>query len=70
MPTVSKEIAIKVAENNGVYPGDPQCFAVFHYKNSFFNNDCYAIAYNLDQFKNYSEQHFINEILWIKELNG
>jgi hypothetical protein len=47
MATVNKEIAQVIALNNGVYPGDPQVFAVYRYNNVFDNTASYLLAYRL-----------------------
>ena len=45
MPTINAEITKTIVENDGVYPGDPQVYAVHTYENQW-GGLSYHIAYN------------------------
>ena len=46
MSTVNKEIADKVVEHNGIYPGDRmRIVEVIKYKNIFDGGDAYMVIY-------------------------
>lgn len=64
MATVNKDIAMKVVNNNGYYPGDPQAYKVFTYKNLYeVDQLCYAIAYTKRDFARYLTLEIV-DILW------
>lgn len=64
MATISKELADKLVANDGVYPGDPQCYAVFKYFNPHFDKWDYAVAYDETDFARYASYQV--EFLWRK----
>jgi hypothetical protein len=39
----SKQIVQEILENDGIYPGDPQCYAVYSYVNDW-NKKTYSVA--------------------------
>lgn len=41
----SKDIILKLLNNNGVYPGDPQVYSVFEYQNAFNAAGCWKLCY-------------------------
>jgi len=45
MATISKKIADEIIAGDGVYPGDPQCFAVFEYTNDW-GKTAYSVCYD------------------------
>lgn len=68
MTTVSKKFARQMAANNGIYPGDPQAYAIIKYKNSFFNYKTdYAICFSQANFLRYVDCHEITEILFTSD---
>lgn len=68
MSTVSKELAKQIAANNGIYPGDPQTYAIIKFKNGFLNyRTTYAICYSQNEFLRYVDCHEITEILFTSD---
>lgn len=68
MTTISKDTALKIAKSNGIYPGDPQAYAVIEFKNSFFNNKItHAICFSQAKFIRYVECHEITKILFTSD---
>jgi len=72
MSTVSDQIALKIAKNNGIYVGDdgdadPQCYAVFKIRNSYFGHIHSVVVYHKAQYEAYERDHEVTEILWSKE---
>lgn len=68
MSTVSKALALKMANNDGFYPGDPQAYAIIEFKNSFINNKItYAVCYSQAEFLRYVECHEITKILFTSD---
>ncbi len=65
MATISESLANELVKNNGVYPGDPQCYAVFKYLNPHFGNWCFAVAYDEADFARYSSYEM--QVLWRKD---
>jgi hypothetical protein len=47
MPTFEHgDIIKKLLENNGIYPGDPQCLAIHSYTHSITGYKLYHVAYS------------------------
>lgn len=68
MSTIGEKIANQIAENNGIYPGDPQAYAVIEYENCFQDNQSnFAVCYSLADLQRYTAYHKINRYLWRKE---
>jgi hypothetical protein len=69
MATISKELAISIARNQGVYRDDPVAYAVFEFMNTLTGEHCYAIVYDEDDFRRYVDEQSITYILWVKEIS-
>jgi len=67
MSTINKELAEKLAKDEGRYHGDPQALAVFKYWNSFFNKEDYAVIYNHKEWERYLDTHEVLDILWSRK---
>lgn len=68
MSSVSDNIAKVIVDNNGVYPGDPQAYAVFKIKNHYFGHVHPVVAYTRDDYERYvNDGHKVVEIMWSKE---
>jgi len=46
MATVNLDIALKMLENDGVYPGDPKAYSIWRYENQFNGDHAYSICYD------------------------
>lgn len=44
MATIGKPLARELVANDGNYPGDPQCLAVYSYENRY-GGTCYSVCY-------------------------
>lgn len=71
MSSISEKIANNIIKNNGYYTTDdgekdPQCYAVFKIKNSYFGHVHYCNAYTHEDFLAYKNDHEIVEVLWKK----
>ncbi len=58
----SKAIILTMLKNNGVYPGDPQCYSIYQYENSFNGDICWAVFYN-DYCDIYESPYCLNPVL-------
>jgi hypothetical protein len=68
MSTISKKLALEIANNDGFYPGDPQVYAIIEFKNSFFNYKItYAVCHSQSEFLRYVDCHEITNILFTSD---
>ena len=66
MATVDKAIALTILRNNGIYPGDPQCLAVFRYTNDFNGDFAYSICFYVDEINSLLKSPYCHNVvcLW------
>jgi len=67
MATIGRKLAVELLENDGVYPGDPQCHSVWRYTHAEYGNRCYAVCYSEADAMRYFTSEFVKELteLWI-----
>jgi hypothetical protein len=61
----SKEIVKVILDNDGVYPGDRACKAVYTYMNNW-RNRTYYLVYDIPQLANFLQSPAVHnpELLW------
>ena len=69
MSSISDRIADNIVKNNGVYVSDdggrdPQAWAVFKIKNSYFGHVHHCVAYSESEFLRYMDDHPLVEVMW------
>lgn len=60
MSTVTEEIAKQLIANDGIYPGDPQCYAVLSYNNQY-GGQSWAVCYSKNDFNNYAPSPYVRK---------
>lgn len=63
----SLDIIRAILQNNGTYPGDPQCYSVLTYQNAWGGTSC-AITYSAEDANRYAPSEFIRHphLLWAR----
>jgi len=65
MATISEELALKLAANDGKYPGDPQAYAVVKYKGPFGVK--HSVCYNPQELLQVAKDVEITDFLFKRE---
>jgi len=70
--SISEKIANNIIKNNGVYTTedgetDPQCYAVFKIKNSYFGHEHFVVAHTKESYEAYLADHKLVALLWMRE---
>jgi hypothetical protein len=63
----SPDIIRTILENNGTYPGDPQCFSILSYTNAW-GGPAFALTYSQHDTARYAPSEFIQSprVLWTR----
>lgn len=73
MSSVSKDIALTILKNRGTVPGDPQCYAVYLYRNAFNGGDTFKICYTSGDELHFRETGATDGppiMLWHRHISG
>jgi hypothetical protein len=68
----SRNIVKTILENDGVYPGDPQLFAVYSYIHAMTGNKLYSICMSVEASNEIYDSPYCKDIrlLWSRAICG
>lgn len=69
MATVNKDLADKLADNDGYYEDDPRVVKIIEYENGFDGRKAYGVVYPSDHPDRYAESDFVvnPRLYWSRE---